>query len=671
MNDCGAKSKLSAPLIYLSKTGNYRSISEQDKRALVWNKAKSTLSITKGLWGELTPPGGFVEALKNEVIKLSSTKPYNLRTLPEKAVDAARPLRAAFNRYLRLQRSNALDLILRTDSQQQLCDAATALTTSSYIEKHRSGLYGPPPYKGVDSSLRVGVDIELLDLFLCSLQALSSYLQEASSFVCSAYSTKILQEQDVGASFSYAITGTTTPQVYPESSLRNFYDRIYRYVGDYQKKQERKLQNTASQRTNDFDRALQALKPTRRNILKKTHRDILWPARHIAESYIPPQILKDVIASAGLLSSEVHEGRGLRFAFVLSSGLLWREVEETLSHETDSAASKTLEEFAKLVHAHWSIFQAERVVGVVDVEQILKNPGKIILSKLVRLKVPPRWSGLPSQVFSHVAKVIEGSSIVYAAGDGRILVYHGRLPVLRWDVRTNEIDTLGTVDETVENILKIVGLSEPPDNVFLSHIRETLGEALQEVSETRGEGALLFCLPPNKNGGLGNKFHKIAQSIVRPMDQDKYRMAWRKEKSLESLDRTLLRAMLVLDGASVIKDQRITPRFVVYPHVKTCNQGPHAFSVMDFTRDEQRLCDCGKKIKDILGGDGRWMSLRKKHIRRLDGKGSKHHGAANASVLLWEAAQEQKLSFRVITISADGPIKEWPDELGLGEKERA
>jgi hypothetical protein len=24
MNDCGAKSKLSAPLIYLSKTGNYR-----------------------------------------------------------------------------------------------------------------------------------------------------------------------------------------------------------------------------------------------------------------------------------------------------------------------------------------------------------------------------------------------------------------------------------------------------------------------------------------------------------------------------------------------------------------------------------------------------------------------------------------------------------------------
>jgi hypothetical protein len=30
MNDCSAKSKLPAPLIYLSKTGNYRSIKEPD-----------------------------------------------------------------------------------------------------------------------------------------------------------------------------------------------------------------------------------------------------------------------------------------------------------------------------------------------------------------------------------------------------------------------------------------------------------------------------------------------------------------------------------------------------------------------------------------------------------------------------------------------------------------
>jgi hypothetical protein len=32
MNDCGAKSKLPAPLIYLSKTGNYRDLNDLLKK---------------------------------------------------------------------------------------------------------------------------------------------------------------------------------------------------------------------------------------------------------------------------------------------------------------------------------------------------------------------------------------------------------------------------------------------------------------------------------------------------------------------------------------------------------------------------------------------------------------------------------------------------------------
>jgi putative FmdB family regulatory protein len=54
MNDCGAKSKLSAPLIYLSKTGNYRckkcgkrfdlamTISEHDTKQVQCPHCKST-----------------------------------------------------------------------------------------------------------------------------------------------------------------------------------------------------------------------------------------------------------------------------------------------------------------------------------------------------------------------------------------------------------------------------------------------------------------------------------------------------------------------------------------------------------------------------------------------------------------------------------------------------
>lgn len=137
--------------------------------------------------------------------------------------------------------------------------------------------------------------------------------------------------------------------------------------------------------------------------------------------------------------------------------------------------------------------------------------------------------------------------------------------------------------------------------------------------------------------------------------------------------------MLVLDGATLLTKDTIEPRFVVYPH-HNYNGTPQAFSLTPVANDVDSLLQLFPNLSLSTHARKR-LATRISSV--LAGKGSKHHGAANASVLLWEAAQEQrkqnkelgksaqgqKLGFRIITISADGPIKEWPDELGLVQRE--
>jgi len=636
---------------------------------LLWDSSRSVLTVARTLWDELKPDLRFLEALQKQHNELPGVS--DLPRLPEAAVDAARPLRATFQKHLLLTRARSLDQVLASKKgQQQLCVAATDLTAKSYSDAHRSRHYSPEILQDLPPIFSIGIDFDLLDLFLCYLQALGCYLPNATGFICYAYSREPSRGVR-GSAFVYALSDGESAAALDQAQLQTCYEAITAAIDDHKHTDIKPAKTCFTIPQTDILKLppTDILKLALDSAIRDTSRDRLKDHRSLLGLSNPDStqvlILREVMIAAGLLSAKVHEGRGLHFAFALSEGLLWREVEGTLSHESDACISENAEKFANLVNAHWSIFQAERVVGVIDVEQRSRK-GRIALSKLVRLKAPPRWSGLPSQVFSHVADVVPGCSIVHATGDSRVLLYHDKCPVLRWDVRTNDIDTMGTVDDVVKNILRIVGLTGT-QSVFDRHLEETLKEALQEVSETPGDGALLFILPPKGNGEEGNTFHDVAKSIIRQMDQGEYQMAWRKEKSLYSLDRTLLRAMLVLDGASVINEQRITPRFVVYPHVTGCDKGPHAFSLMDLTRREEP-CSCAKALDEILGAEKLKDKLLER-IRDLDGKGSKHHGAANASVLLWKTAHNRSVDFRVITISADGPIKEWPDALGLVRRE--
>jgi len=50
----------------------------------------------------------------------------------------------------------------------------------------------------------------------------------------------------------------------------------------------------------------------------------------------------------------------------------------------------------------------------------------------------------------------------------------------------------------------------------------------------------------------------------------------------------------------------------------------------------------------------------------LDGKGSKHHGAANLTLLMWYKRQCSEIDdFQVMTVSADGPVSQWRKKLYL------
>jgi len=366
-------------------------------------------------------------------------------------------------------------------------------------------------------------------------------------------------------------------------------------------------------------------------------------------------LAKASLALAARLAREhgVHEGRELHYSFVIgTSDKLWPEIEETLSEETP-AAGGTKPNVAELVGAHWSIFQVERVFGFIELRTAL-DIGVPVIGKVVKIRPPVNWSGLYSQMAQHLAQHAWPCFVIHARGTGKVVLYYSTdandsraVKALIWDTPRNVIDIEESrVDPIVRAIRKVVGKGG-------ERFMEVLRSAIEEVSDARGEGAMLVVVPANKK----NLLKKKVDASVRDMDSQKQKMAWRDQKKPEWLDRTLLRAMLVLDGATVLYGKKqIRPRVVVYPHIKcsTCDT-THAFSVIGL---ESCLRRNSAKLATLIEGAR----------RALAGKGSRHHSAANLSVLLFKAKRKKARrkssdGFQVVTISADGPIRQWPQHI--------
>ena len=357
-----------------------------------------------------------------------------------------------------------------------------------------------------------------------------------------------------------------------------------------------------------------------------------------------------LVALAKVLAEKhsVHEQRQLHYRFAYAqSASLWQEIEEVLSFEAslDDAgehgphnADRAVGQQARFIEAHWSIFQPERVFGVVDT--LMKDSTHWPrIQRVVRVRPPVAWSGLESEAMDGLAA--PGAPVVSVlkqwivrlswSKDGKVT------DSLVWDVRTEKWDEVPPSKERAKDIALAVG-AEDNDRVcrMLTHV-------ISEVSEAPGEGALLVA--------VGNKtsYEIVKRTCV---EMDTYRMAWRSDKQLRWLDRTLLRAMLILDGATVLQKGRadavkVRPRVVVYPFSIGCPvHGATALSVMN---DRPTNCTC--------------LPLSSEEItaiqNKLVGKGSRKHGAANIAVLLRAGADRKSC---VVSISADGPIDKWPLE---------
>lgn len=378
-----------------------------------------------------------------------------------------------------------------------------------------------------------------------------------------------------------------------------------------------------------------------------------------------------LLALAARLSKEhnVHEGKKLKYSFLFGySSMIWPIVEQTISDESklaqrisQSANVDFIKNLAEILSAHWSIFQNDRVFALVDLTRMLNN-NKLAVSKIIKVRPPVNWNGSFSHLANDIATTTYPSCVVHADGNGRVKLYSMN-QYLCWNPSDNTFDTKSNVEKVLEEIKSV--LDGENREIFLLNLKA----ALEDISDIDGEGCLLILINDNDE----NKLRSRISTFIKEMDDDDLKMSWRKDKYPEWLFKTTLRSMFILDGATMIslskQGNEIKPRIVAYPHFycekwdkedkcKYCEfeYGPNnAFSVSEFNEETKcRYYDFGFKNN---------KQFKKVILNKLIGKGSRHLGAANLGMLLYNMLGNKNNNFAIITVSGDGPLNLWPNVL--------
>ncbi len=346
--------------------------------------------------------------------------------------------------------------------------------------------------------------------------------------------------------------------------------------------------------------------------------------------------LKNVMRLAGRLALVTHEGRPCKFAYIAGTELIWPAVEEIISlrfYCQQDVFSARL--FSNLCEANYSIFQIEDVVGFYNTE--LQS-----LSKIIRLRSPTkeemrkledpicdlddlfRWS--ITEIFK---KTKEECFIISTQGNGKVSIY-GLNPnekqadnqadsLLIWDVRKGELEE-PIPKEKIEDIKKVIesiGIDEK------SNQYKKLVNTIRKISAIPGDGACLIISESNTK----IKKYLTSMELLLP--------TWLDTLSLDD-PQYMLRASFVMDGACLVNKSKILPRQTIYPHYKGKTWG----------------------LVDIIN-DSRFVGKKDYITKMQSGKGSKTHASANISTHP-QFSKDPKIA--VISISADGPIKIWPQE---------
>jgi hypothetical protein len=631
-----------------------------------WEEAgeQYKLFINSELWTALMPKR-INEGAYQETIEKLDTKVEGNDNYWHLTIDAGRTLKHLLDDDLRLARRDFLDLLLKEGTEDQIIKAAQKMTRNKDIFECRRKEYPKSQnIKDGDIPLSLGRDFEIIDDFVSFLQGLRLYAPSCSRFSSFLYKNK--NGRSIALLRAYQNNNDEQLEIQPFLSgvmkdfLEDFVDvsNMLNPNGKDTKEGAKEdkfldiLENTLSKNEK------KAIKQASLLVEKELEKLFANGVRRLYKDQIS-LILKSTLAMCAHLAKDhrVHEGRPLDYSFVLgASSELWQEVDEILSEEKNisTKSDASIEGTAKLIAAHWSIFQFERVYGFIELGDASQSPLPRI-RKIVRVHPPAGWSGLSSQIHQHLIINAKPCFVFNVTGAGKVSLHYlsldkkaDKVKTLVWDVLGNEIEIKDTSDaaKAVNAILNVLGR-----NVNQS-FKDMLSSAIEEVSDACGEGAMLVAIRKENRNNLKQKL----DNYVREMDEPLQKMAWRDEKIPEWMDPTLLRAMLILDGATIMYGtEQIRPRVVVYPHVycAECKEA-HAFSVVDLSSDGHNCVGLKEENK---------KKISKGVHSVMSGKGSKHHGAANLSVVLFKENGENPDGFQVITISADGPIKLWPQRL--------
>lgn len=600
--------------------------------------------ISKRIWNDL---GALThrEGYKNERIEMLLTGAEGAFDID----DVARAMKNNFGSILKDSRLEAIvgrwSEIFRSSNEKDFFKALHYLSDIEDVNRHRKEEGFPPVPKpdnimGDTSYLSLGRDFKIVDEFISFLQALAHYFPEVRTIIGLCDAQKPVDDEkapDVGGSIVLFSSEDLSLSQNDRKKIIKVLSNLYGSVNQNQIKWQRKL----PQKDKPVGRFNRDLDELRDGELKET----------IEEELKHHPTMDNLLDLANSLSTKIHEGRNLAFTFLYGGGTSWRIIESVLSKEFIGAdyATFSISDFSNLFNDHWSIFQGERVVGYID--------GIKALSPIFEGDMPPFTQVVklkplaltPGPLFSQCTKISPDSIIVNASGN-KVRVFLKGNEIFEWNTATGKIEKVKPDPEMLtNNIMQILKLDSdpkeatPPGKLLenIKGIKEMFKNVIEEISETRGEGTLLIVAPVDLIG-----------TLISQMDKEKKMMAWRRKKAIKFLDKDILRAMMILDGATLLsvdeknKNISVATRFTVAPHCSIC-ASPHSFSVISLPKE----CSYMNDLSNL------------KNLQILDGRGSKHHNAANLSVLLWLQRGKTIDDFRVITISADGPIKEWPTQI--------
>lgn len=601
--------------------------------AIQWTGGTNLLTVSVSLWEKLSPSQEVLD-LQNTALNflIENKEDWTSDKIMNWAVENARPMRSAYGKTLKSARGKAIDLIVETGDLTQLCKATADLSTEEDLR--RAGL-------NEGDEITIGCHAELLDLFMGFLQALAHYAPEARTFTGLLYQPEqenMVHVEDHGCSLIAVSSGNldlSAPLPQGTETLNEIYKRV----------------DGATQESFpsvEID-GLQA--PALLTHLLLSWEKTIWNDCPVGMHL--PGFVQRLVRVAELLSTDVHEGRRCCYTFALGSGAIWRTIDETISYES-AGPTLSVESFVRLVRSHWSIFQQPRIAGLVEITDIphLSKQKRVFLSKLVKFRTSPQGEASKSLLFRYVTGLDQSAVVIHTRGDGGLLIYQGGNLAYRLEVATGaEASGSGvSLDAIADSALR--ACSQGWAQGELEYLRGVLLQVVEEISDASGEGCLAVFV--HDKGPV--------EAFLGQMDRKDNRMRWRYPKSILGLDASLLRSFLILDGATLVSKDKVEPRLLIYPHDDS--SPAHSFDAISLLSQTSSRQFFGI-LKEALRQNGKLSGLLE-GLLGLDGKGTKHHGAANLTLLLWYKKYANQLTdFQVVTVSADGPVTQWTRKLSL------